>query len=322
MTLPRLRAAFFCVIAAALAAGCGGGSSDGGSSGGSNPPPEGNVVSPSARIGWDQLVPAGAALESLHFVMYIDGVRTDLPQASCSPPASSAGYPCESPLPAMVNGRHTIQLASYIVTDPIVEGAKSASLVITVTGASGSLAGSVTTESTASMPPMPAPTAVPGRNLTTADGARLRVDVLAQVDRPAALAISGDGAVLVADRAGVVQVMREGRIAGETAVAAGGTDRGGIFDLALDPQFPTSHWVYVLDATAGDVPAFRLSRFREAGGRLGERAVLLDALPASPRAPSAALAFGPDGRLYISLDDGGNPDGARRPSSTAARCCD
>ena len=64
-------------------------------------------------------MPVGTALESLHFVMYIDGVRTDLPQASCSTPAAGGGYPCESPLPAMVNGQHTIQLAAYIVADPI-----------------------------------------------------------------------------------------------------------------------------------------------------------------------------------------------------------
>jgi glucose/arabinose dehydrogenase len=251
--------------------------------------------------------------------MYIDGVRTNLSEASCSTPAASAGYPCESPLPTMSNGQHTVQLASYFDSNPIAESPKSASLVITMTGASGILAGSVTIESTARMAPVTAPVAVPVRNLTTADGARLRIDVVAQVDQPAALAVSGDGAVLVADRSGVVRVVRDGRLAGETSVGVDGTDRGSILDLALDPQFPTSHWVYVLDVTAGDAPGFRVSRFREAGGRLGERAVLLDAVPASPGRPSA-LAFGSDGRLCAAFDDGGNPTvrRARRPTAAGA----
>jgi hypothetical protein len=48
---------------------------------------------------------------------------------------------------------------------------------------------------------------------------------------------------------------------------------------------------------------FRLARYREAGSRLGERAVLLDGVPASAH-PSGTLAFGPDGRLYVAFDTG------------------
>jgi len=50
---------------------------------------------------------------------------------------------------------------------------------------------------------------------------------------------------------------------------------------------------------------FRLARFREINGTLGDRAVLLDGIPAAPVQPRASLRFGSDGTLYVAFDDGG-----------------
>ena len=66
---------------------------------------------------------------------------------------------------------------------------------------------------------------------------------------------------------------------------------------------------------------FRVVRYREVEGRLGERVVLLD--ESRPRAsPAAALGVGPDGRLYAAFDaavsTGRSASGWRR---TAARSC-
>jgi aldose sugar dehydrogenase len=307
MTLPRLPVAFACLLFAAFAGACGGG--------GSKPSGDGGVVNSSARIGWDQQARDAAELATLHFVMYIDGARTELPEASCSPPAGAAGFPCESPLPSMTAGQHTIQVASYIVAGSIIESPKSAPLVITIAGSGASLAGSVTTEAQASATSVPAPAS--DRDLITADGARLRVEMLVRADGLSALAVSGDGTVFIGDRSGVLRIVRDGVLAGESMVAGDGAAAGkdSVVDLALDPQFMRTHLVYVLEATSGQAPAFRLSRFREAGGRLGERAVLLDAVPASPLRPSASMAFGSDGRLFVAFDDGGDPDNARRPAT-------
>jgi glucose/arabinose dehydrogenase len=309
MTPPRLQVVVACALAFTLVAGCGGGS---------RPQPDGGgIVSGTVRIGWDQQAADAALLASLHFVVYIDGARMELPEASCAPPATAAGYPCQSPLPSMSAGQHTIQLASYLVAEAVFDSPKSAPLVITVSGSSGSQPGSVIIEDQSPAASVPAPAA--SSEVMTSDGVRLRVDVLAQTDRLSALVVSDDGSLFIGDRSGTVRLVRGGVIQGESAVSAGTGGSGGILDLALDPQFPSTHWIYVLDTTPGDAPAFRLSRFREAGGRLGERAVLLEGVAASPRRPSAALAFGPDGRLYVALDDGGDPDRARRPSSYSGK---
>jgi glucose/arabinose dehydrogenase len=311
MTPRRLRAALACFVAAAMAGACGGG----GSGGGSNGSPDGGVVNGTSRISWDQQAADATELAALHFVIYIDGTRTELTGASCSTPAGSAGFPCESLLPTMSTGQHTIQLASYIVAGSILESPKSASLVITVSGSSGLTTSGVTVEAQAPAASVPAPT--PLRELITRDGARLQITVLADAERPSALAVSEDGAVFIADRSGYVRIVRNGKPAGESALTVADDGReasGDILDLALDPQFARNHFVYVLDAPAGQPATFRLARFREVGGRFGERAVLFDSVPASP-IPSGSLAFGPDTRLYVALDDGGDPVSARRAAS-------
>ncbi len=48
------------------------------------------------------------------------------------------------------------------------------------------------------------------------------------------------------------------------------------------------------------------ARYRSVGHRLGERAVLLDRIPASARGAGGALRFGPDGKIYLALDDAAN----------------
>src|SRR5262249_2939873 len=59
---------------------------------------------------------------------------------------------------------------------------------------------------------------------------------------------------------------------------------------------------------------FNLARFREAGGTLADRVVLLDGVRASTQ-PHASLRFGPDGKLYAAFDDGGDLRLASVPSS-------
>jgi len=291
------------LTAALVCASCGG--SPNGSS-------NGDVVPGATRIGWDQTADDATELAGLHFVIYIDNTRTELPNASCSGPAGSAGFSCEATLPAMSSGQHTIQLASYVVGDVLLESPKSAPLTITVAGGGSVTAGSVTAsgvtaEAEAVTPRVAAPSSV--RDAVTSDGVKLHTAVVAAVVQPTALAIAGDGTLLVGDRAGTLRVLRDGTT---TETALGG---GAVLAVALDASFARSHLLYVLDTVDGQPATFRLARYRELDGRLGERAVLLDGVPARPDAPAGALAFGADGRLYLALDDAGDPQTATRPSS-------
>jgi glucose/arabinose dehydrogenase len=84
---------------------------------------------------------------------------------------------------------------------------------------------------------------------------------------------------------------------------------GGLLALVAAPDGARSGHVFAIYTTTGRDGGltFRLARFRDVNGTLGERAILLDDVPASPVLPRAALTFGPDGKLYAAFDDGGDP---------------
>jgi glucose/arabinose dehydrogenase len=299
---------------ALIVCGCGGSPTPSpGEGGGTAPIP----VQPSSRLGWDQQAADIAELNDLRFVIYIDNTRTELAGASCSTTAGGAGYPCTAPLPPMSAGQHTLELASYLVAGSVIESARSAPLTIRLSGSTGITA--VTT-------PHAAPDAAlsvrsprtPSRELTTPDGARLQVDVVTAAEMPSAMAVADDGTVLLgyADR---IRVVHNREVIGDEALqgheSAGGSASSAILDLALDREFTRNHLVYVLQILPGESPTFRLSRFREAGGRLGERAVLLDRVPAARPDAAGSVTVGADDRLYIGFDDADNPTEAQRAGS-------
>jgi aldose sugar dehydrogenase len=63
----------------------------------------------------------------------------------------------------------------------------------------------------------------------------------------------------------------------------------------------------------------RVVRYREAGSRLGERAVLLDNIPAGQIHDGGRLRFGPDGLLYITAGDAASSGLAQDLGSLAGK---
>ena len=93
----------------------------------------------------------------------------------------------------------------------------------------------------------------------------------------------------------------------------------GLTDLAFHPDHEINRLAYVgyvADLDGGGI-AFRLSEFRrvEVGVALGEERVLLEVPKDHSEHVGGALAFGPDGYLYVSVgDDGNNRDGDPNPA--------
>jgi hypothetical protein len=260
------------------------------------PPSTAETITGTERIGWDQPAGDAAELVTIRYAIYVDGARSELSGVSCANSAAAPGYACSGRLPALTAGNHTLEIASFVQDGAVLESARSAVLRVTVTGASSSAPTRDTRAASQFGKSALAETPWPANAATVVEG----------LDRPADLAVTPGGSVLIAERAGRVRVVREGALIAEPALILPGGS-GAVLALAIDPQFARTHFVFAIYTAQSRSRAivFRLARFREAAGTMADEIVLFDDVPASFD-PHASLRFGPDGKLYAAFDDGGD----------------
>ena len=143
---------------------------------------------------------------------------------------------------------------------------------------------------------------------TTADGVRFRVEaVVTSLEVPWSIAFAPDGRLFVTERAGRVRILDLANSTSELALTLDDVysqGEAGLLGLAMDPQFAQTRLVYLYyTASTSGGPMNRIVRYREAGGHLAERAVLLDGIPGATIHDGGRLRFGPDGLLYITTGD-------------------
>ena len=225
----------------------------------------------------------------------MDGVAVVLTNATCGAlTGEGPSASCSSPLPALQPGQRRLELVTRIDREGVlVESVRSAPLVVTVAGSVSTGAASLT----APPPSGPRPTEMRGP-----DGTPYVIEMVASgLDRPSALARLPDGRLLIAERRGRVRIADAGVLLDAPALALTDADPegDGSGSLAVAPDFAATRHVYVsyIARDAGGSRLGRVVRFREAGGTLGEAAVVLDGLPA--RAGVLRTRIGPDGGLYI-----------------------
>ena len=139
---------------------------------------------------------------------------------------------------------------------------------------------------------------------------------------PWAMAFAPDGRIFVTERRGRIRVVdHETLIAKPWAtldVDASGED--GLMGLALAPDFATSHQLFVVATfrRGGDL-VNRVVRFTERDGAGVEPTVILDGIPSNSLHAGDAIAFGPDGMLYVATGDARTPTNAQLAGSLGGK---
>jgi glucose/arabinose dehydrogenase len=146
---------------------------------------------------------------------------------------------------------------------------------------------------------------------TTRDGIRFRVEsVVDGLEIPWSLVFAPDGRMFVTERPGRVRLVEGNVLRPEPALTVEGVyaqGEAGALGMAIDPQFDSNRWVYVYHTErAGAGAVNRVARYREVNGRLVERVLLLDSIPAATIHDGGRIRFGPDGLLYVTAGDAAN----------------
>lgn len=148
----------------------------------------------------------------------------------------------------------------------------------------------------------------------------IKVDVVADnLKVPWAIDFASDGRIFFTERVGNVNVIENGEVKQIMSLGVGGGE-GGMLGIALDPNFDDNHYIYVY-YTYNELLGIknRLVQYVEWNNILTDERVLVEGIPGAQYHDGGRIKFGPDGMLYITTGDAGNPDLSQDTKSIAGK---
>ncbi len=152
--------------------------------------------------------------------------------------------------------------------------------------------------------------------LARTDGEPKVETIASGLEVPWEIAFLPDGRALITERPGRVRLLsRGGELQPEPVaeVEVDSSGEAGLLGLAVDPRFDQNGFVYLYRTTADS--GNQVARYRFEGDRMTEEAVVAEGIEAGVIHDGGRLRFGPDGDLYFSAGEVGNPSLAQDPDS-------
>lgn len=192
--------------------------------------------------------------------------------------------------------------------------AAAALLALTACGGGDGNGGVVAPTPTPSPSPSPTPAPTPTPTPTPAPPiTAVQSTVVASFDSPWAMTFLPDGRMLVTEKGGTLRIattagLKSAPLGGVPAVR--NQEQGGLLDVALHPGFATNRFVYLSYAEPqGGISGLAIARGTltedASGARLANVTVIWRQTPkvSDPGQYGGRMAFGPDGKLYVTAGD-------------------
>src|SRR2546430_8961435 len=159
----------------------------------------------------------------------------------------------------------------------------------------------------------------PSRAATPQPTPQLRTYIAA--DTATAVAWAPDNRLFYAERSGTIRTF-DGTPRRTFATVSTSTDgERGLLGLALSPTFAKDHFVYAFYSRADDLTRQRVVRWLDRNGTGVNVTTIVENLPAGPDCchKGGRIAFGPDGKLYVTLGENHMAAEAQKTSSVRGK---
>jgi aldose sugar dehydrogenase len=170
-------------------------------------------------------------------------------------------------------------------------------------------------------PPPPEDTAPDDEEVEDTELELEREVVATGLEIPWGVAFRGDDEIFLGERGGRIRVVRDGELVAEPVAEIQVVAEGeaGLLGLAMHPDEPLLYAYYTHPTGANRIVRFPVEEGGPAGVTLGEEEVVLDGIPAARIHDGGRIAFGPDGMLYATTGDTGEPARSAELDSLAGK---
>ncbi len=130
-----------------------------------------------------------------------------------------------------------------------------------------------------------------------------------------------DGTILFTERGGHLRIIEDGKLNPKPLLSldVGGVE-GGLLGIAVDPDYSENRYVYLYYTQNEFLSTHNsLVRYHMMDGALKKDRVLVEGIPGGPFHDGGRIQFGPDGKLYVTTGDAGNPSLSQDLNSLAGK---